>query len=123
MGGLGRGGFLGGAEVKNPPADAGDVRDTGSVPGSGRYPGGGHGNPLQYLPGEARGQRSLEGYSPEGCKESDTTEATKHACTYTPEGRSYHLLSAAKYLVTSEAVYLPKTSCKAGGVRFEFGSV
>ena len=49
MGGLGRGGFLGGAEVKNPPADAGDVRDTGSVPGSGRYPGVGNGTPLQYF--------------------------------------------------------------------------
>ena len=34
--------------VKNPPANAGDVRDTGSIPGLGRYPGGGHGNPLQY---------------------------------------------------------------------------
>ena len=34
--------------VKNPPADAGDVRDSGSVPGLGRSPGGGHGNPLQY---------------------------------------------------------------------------
>ena len=34
--------------VKNPPANAGDVRDTGSVPGWGRCPGGGHGNPLQY---------------------------------------------------------------------------
>ena len=34
--------------VKNPPANAGDVRDTGSVPGYGRSPGGGHGNPLQY---------------------------------------------------------------------------
>ena len=34
--------------VKNPPANAGDVRDTGSIPGSGRSPGGGHGNPLQY---------------------------------------------------------------------------
>ena len=33
--------------VKNPPANAGDIRDTGSVPGSGRSPGGGHGNPLQ----------------------------------------------------------------------------
>ena len=54
----------------------------------------------------------------------DTTEATEHACMYTPEGRSYHLLSAAKDLVTSEAVYLPKTfGCKAGGVRFEFGSI
>ena len=37
--------------VKNPPANAGDIRDMGSVPGSevsGRSPGGGHGNPLQY---------------------------------------------------------------------------
>ena len=34
--------------VKDPPANAGDVRDTGSIPGSGRSPGGGHGNPLQY---------------------------------------------------------------------------
>ena len=34
--------------VKNPPANAGDIRELGSVPGSGRSPGGGHGNPLQY---------------------------------------------------------------------------
>ena len=34
--------------VKNPPANAGDVRDAGSIPGSGRSPGGGHGSPLQY---------------------------------------------------------------------------
>ena len=34
--------------VKNPPANAGDVRDTGLIPGSGRSSGGGHGNPLQY---------------------------------------------------------------------------
>ena len=34
--------------VKNPPANAGDVRDTGSIPGLGRSSGGGHGNPLQY---------------------------------------------------------------------------
>jgi len=34
--------------VKNPPANAGDLRDSGSVPGLGRSPGEGHGNPLQY---------------------------------------------------------------------------
>ena len=34
--------------VKNPPANAGDIRDTGSIPGWGRSPGGGRGNPLQY---------------------------------------------------------------------------
>ena len=34
--------------VKNPPASAGDVRDTGSIPGLGRSPGEGTSNPLQY---------------------------------------------------------------------------
>ena len=34
--------------VKNPPANAGDLRDTDSIPGSGRSPGGRNGNPLQY---------------------------------------------------------------------------
>ena len=42
-------GFPGGARGKNPPANAGGVRDTGSIPGSERSPGGGHGNPLQYF--------------------------------------------------------------------------
>ena len=35
--------------VKNPSANAGDVRGVGLIPGSGRSPGGGHGNPLQYF--------------------------------------------------------------------------
>ena len=34
--------------VKNPLANAGDLRDGCSIPGLGRSPGGGHGNPLQY---------------------------------------------------------------------------
>ena len=34
--------------VKNLPANAGELRDTGSILGSARYHGGGHGNPLQY---------------------------------------------------------------------------
>ena len=34
--------------VKNLPANAGDIRDTGLIPGSGKSPGEGHGNPLQY---------------------------------------------------------------------------
>ena len=33
--------------VKNPPANAGDIRDTGLIPRSGRSPGAGHGSPLQ----------------------------------------------------------------------------
>ena len=34
--------------VKNPPANAGNIRDPGLIPGSGRSPGGGHSNPLRY---------------------------------------------------------------------------
>ena len=34
--------------VKIQPANAEDIRDTGSNPGSGRFPGGGNGNPLHY---------------------------------------------------------------------------
>jgi len=34
--------------VKNPPANAGDLRDVGLIPGSGRSPGKVHGNSLQY---------------------------------------------------------------------------
>ena len=48
--------------IKNPPVDAGDVRDAGSVPGLGRSAGGGHGNPLQ---------NPIENH-----KESDMTEVT-----------------------------------------------
>ena len=34
--------------VKNPPTNAGGIRDVGSIPESRRSPGGGHGNPLQH---------------------------------------------------------------------------
>ena len=60
--------------------------DPSSIPGWGRFPGGGgggHGNPLQYscLENPHR-QRSLAGYSPWSCKESDTTEQlSTHICT------------------------------------------
>ena len=40
-------GFPGGAVVKNPPANAGDARNTCSIPESGRPPGVGNGNPIE----------------------------------------------------------------------------
>ena len=44
--------FIGASQValvvKNPPANAGGVRDVGSIPGLGRSPGGGRGDPLWY---------------------------------------------------------------------------
>ena len=63
--------------VKNTPANAGDVRDSGLISGLGRSPGGGHGNPPQDSCLEnPHGQRSLAGYGPWDCKESDMTEET-----------------------------------------------
>ena len=34
--------------IKNPPANAGDIRNPGSIPALGRSPGGGHDKSLQY---------------------------------------------------------------------------
>ena len=61
---------------KEPAANAGDKRDVCWIAGLGRSPGRENGNPLHFLPRESHGQRRLAGYSPWGCKESDTTEAT-----------------------------------------------
>ena len=49
--------------------------DTGWIPESRRSPEEGHGNPLQYSCLENPIGR---GYSPQDCKESDSTEATEH---------------------------------------------
>ena len=68
----------GSSDGKESTCTAGDM---GSIPGLGRCPGGGHSNPLQYSYLEnPHGERSLEGYSPWDCKESDVTEqqSTQH---------------------------------------------
>ena len=65
-------GFPGSSAGKESTCNSGDL---GSIPGLGRSPGRGHGNSLQYSCLEnPHEQRSLEGYSPWGLKESDTTE-------------------------------------------------
>ena len=47
---------------KNPPANAGEVRVTGSIRGSGRSPGEAHGQPTPVLlPGKFHGQRNPMG--------------------------------------------------------------
>jgi len=51
--------------IKNPPANAGGIKDTGLIPGLGRSPGGEHGNPLQYFCLKNPVHRgALAGYSP-----------------------------------------------------------
>ena len=63
--------------VKNPPADAEDIRDTGSITGLGRFPWRRVWQPTTiFLPGESLGQGKLTGYSAYSHKELDTIEAT-----------------------------------------------
>ena len=67
--------FPGVSVVKNLPANAGDVGDTGSVPGSGRSPAGGSGNPLQYsCLGNPMDTGAWQATVGGVTKESDTTE-------------------------------------------------
>ena len=72
--------------VKNPLASVRDKRDLGLILGSGRSRRRKWHPPTPaFLPGEFHGQRRLVGYSPQGHKESDTTETNTH----------YHLTVAA----------------------------
>ena len=65
--------------VKNPLANAGDVRDMGSIPGLGRSPGGGHGDPLQYSCLKNPMDRGAWQATMHSVAESDRTEVTaKH---------------------------------------------
>ena len=68
--------------VKNLPANAGRHKRHGFDPWVGKIPWRRDWQPTPvFLPGEAHGQRNLEGYSPWGRKELDTTEATHPTCT------------------------------------------
>ena len=66
-------GFPGGAVVKNPLANAGDTADfdpcVRNIPWRRKWQ-----PTLVFLPGKSHGQRSLVGYSPGDCKESDMIE-------------------------------------------------
>ena len=66
--------FWGISVVKNLPANAGDMR-RGFDPWVWKIP---YRRKWQltpvFLPGESNGQKILAGYSPQGCKESDTTK-------------------------------------------------
>ena len=65
--------------VRNPPASVGGNKRFGFHPWVGMIPWSRVWQPTPvFLPGESYGQRSLEGYSPRGHKESDMTEVTEH---------------------------------------------
>ena len=64
-------GFPGGSDSEDSALSAGDL---GSIPGSGRCPGkemATHSSTLAWSTGKPHGQRSLVGYSPWDCKESE----------------------------------------------------
>ena len=63
--------------VKNPPANAGEVKDVGYIPGLGRSPGGENGNSLQYSCLEDPMDRGAWWATVHGvAKKLDVTEAT-----------------------------------------------
>ena len=87
-------GFPGGAVVKNLPANAGE---SSLILGLGRSTREGNGNPLQYSCLESPMER---GYSPQGHKESDTTEQHKHA--YVAYARFFEVVKKAVYCISLE---------------------
>ena len=70
--------------VKNPPANAGDIKDMGLIPGLGRSPGGGNGSPLQHSCLENSKERGAWWATVHRFTESDRTNATQH--THIPSG-------------------------------------
>ena len=95
--------------VQNPPAKAG-VQETPLPSLGGEDPLEKEWQPTPVLsPGESHGQRSLAGYGSEGCKESDTTEATQHACMN---------LVALRHVGSSQARNQTHVSCRVKWVLY-----
>ena len=81
--------------VKNLPAG-----DPGSILGLGRFPWSREWLPMPVsLSGKFHGQRSLVGYSPCGCKESDTTEQLTLSLRFRWANNKFGLGNAMKILV------------------------
>ena len=76
-------GFPGGTVGKEPASQCRRHKRLSSIPKSERFPRERNGTPTPIvLPGKFHAQRSLEGYSPGVCRESNTTKCT-HTHTHT----------------------------------------
>ena len=69
--------------VKNPPANAGDLRDVGLILGLARSPGDRHRNPLKYSCLENPMDRGVRQATVHRAAQSATTEATQYTQTIT----------------------------------------
>ena len=77
--------------VKNPPASAGDIKDTGSIPGLERPPGEGNGNPLQF-----------------SCLENPWTEEPGGLWGYKESDRTGQISMHTGYIVTRKTSATPQ---------------
>ena len=99
-------GFPGGTTVKNPPATAGDTRDTGFGPWVRKIPWSRKGQPTPiFLPGKFHGQRRLAGYSPWVSKSQTQLGTHTHPpATEQPEWSLKkiisHLVLSSRFLLT-----------------------
>ena len=106
-------GLPGGSDGKESTFNAGD---RGLIPGSGRSPGEGNGNLLQYsCLGKSYRQRSLLGYSPWGCKESDMTEGLILSHFSMALGRKQHAPGINRNV--SQDIFLKEMSFSPGSSR------
>ena len=109
-------GFPGGTSGKEPACHCRRLKRCGFCAWVGKIPWRRARQPTPvFLPGESHGQKSLVGYSPQGRKELDTTEATQHACgkpTFTTLFAPSTYLQFYIFLVYFFcSAYLPEFSC------------
>ena len=64
--------------VKNPPVNAGDIREAGSIPGLGRSPGEGNDNTLQYSKDSGAQRATVHGVTKSRKKLSDSVQWLSH---------------------------------------------
>ena len=84
--------IIGGVRGKKPACQCRKYKRRRFDPWGRKIPAEGHGKPPPvFLPGESPGQRSLAGYSPESCKESQTIETIQHALTCSLTSLEYTL--------------------------------
>ena len=102
-------GFPGISNGRESACNAGDLDLISKL---GRSAGEGNGNPLQYSCLEnSSGQRSLLGYSPWGCKESDIAERLTHRLNFEHKLSCLLFVASDKFL---RARHLSFLVCKIG---------